>query len=235
MSKDFELNAKAREDQGKGASRRLRRLAGEIPAIVYGAGKKPKPISLSHKELSKAIENEAFFAHIITLHIDGKKEQVVIKDLQRHPAKPFLLHADFLRVRAKEAIQVNVPIHFLNEDNCKGVKQGHGSIIKNLTELEVSCLPKDLPEYVEVDLVDLDVGETLHISDIPLPEGVSSVALSHGEESDHSLVTVVPPRVETEDEDEEAADSAAEESEEKSGDTDSEDESKDDGKEDDKD
>ncbi|MEX1197718.1 MAG: 50S ribosomal protein L25/general stress protein Ctc [Pseudohongiellaceae bacterium] len=213
MSNEFELNAKARADQGKGASRRLRRLAGEIPAIVYGGKKKPQAITVSHRELSKAIENEAFFSHIITLHIDGKKEQAVIKDLQRHPSRPFLMHADFQRVSAKQAIHVRVPLHFLNEETCKGVKLGGGSIIKNMTELEVECLPKDLPEYLEIDLAELDIGELIHISEIKLPAGVASVDLMHSEDADHAVVTVRPPRVVTE-EDEEEAKAAEAESEE---------------------
>ncbi|MGM0633920.1 MAG: 50S ribosomal protein L25/general stress protein Ctc [Pseudomonadota bacterium] len=207
MSNEFDLNAKARADQGKGASRRLRRLAGEIPAIVYGGKKKPQAITVSHRELSKAIENEAFFSHVITLHIDGKKEQAVIKDLQRHPSRPFLMHADFQRVSAKQAIHVRVPLHFLNEDKCKGVKLGGGSIIKNMTELEVECLPKDLPEYLEIDLADLDVGELIHISEITLPAGVASVDLMHSEDADHAIVTVRPPRggVEEDEDDEKEA------------------------------
>ncbi len=207
MSNEFDLNAKARADQGKGASRRLRRLAGEIPAIVYGGKKKPQSITISHRELSKAIENEAFFSHVITLHIDGKKEQVVIKDLQRHPSRPFLMHADFQRVSAKQAIHVRVPLHFLNEDKCKGVKLGGGSIIKNMTELEVECLPKNLPEYLEIDLADLDVGELIHISEISLPAGVTSVDLMHSEDADHAIVTVRPPRggVEADEDDEKEA------------------------------
>jgi len=195
MSNEFEIHAKARADQGKGASRRLRRLAGEIPAIVYGGKKAPQSITISHKDLTKALENEAFFSHIITLVIDGKKEQAVIKDLQRHPAKPFLVHADFHRVSAKQSINVRVPIHFLNEDNCKGVKLGGGSIIRNMNELEVACLPGDLPEYLELDLADLELGETLHITDIKLPKGVESVDLQHGEDADHAVVTVKAPRV----------------------------------------
>jgi large subunit ribosomal protein L25 len=164
------------------------------------AKKAPQSITISHKDLSKAIENEAFFSHIITLVIDGKKEQTVIKDLQRHPAKPFLIHADFHRVSAKQAIHVRVPIHFLNEDNCKGVKLGGGSIIRNINELEIVCLPKDLPEFLELDLADLDVGDTLHISDIKLPKDVESVDLQHGEDADHAVVTVKPPRAEEEEE-----------------------------------
>jgi large subunit ribosomal protein L25 len=194
MSNEFDLNATARNDLGKGASRRLRRLADEVPAIIYGGNKKPQSIAIPHKDLMKAISNEAFFAHIITLHVDGKKEQVVIKDLQRHPAKPRLMHADFQRVSAKQTIHVKVPVHILNEEKCKGVKTGGGSLLRTITELEVVCLPKDLPEYLEVDVADLGVGEAIHISQISFPKGVSSVDLTHGADADHAVVTVQAPR-----------------------------------------
>ncbi|MDT8427495.1 MAG: 50S ribosomal protein L25/general stress protein Ctc [Pseudomonadales bacterium] len=194
MSNDFELNATARADLGKGASRRLRRLADLVPAVVYGAGKPAVSIAIPHKDILKAVSNEAFFSHIIKLSVEGKAEQVVIKDLQRHPAKPRILHADFLRVSAKQTIHVKVPVHFLNEDKCKGVKLGGGSIIKALTEIEIVCLPKDLPEYLVVDMSNVDVGETVHISGINFPKGVSSVDLTHGHDADNAVVTVQPPR-----------------------------------------
>ncbi len=194
MSNAFELNATARTDLGKGASRRLRRLADMVPAIIYGEGKAPANISIPHKDIQKALSNEAFFSHIITLSVDGKSEQVVIKALQRHPAKPRIMHADFQRVSADHAIVVAVPLHFINEDKCKGVKLGSGSIIKNLNELQISCLPKDLPEFIEVDMTDLGVGESLHISQIVLPAGVTSVDLAHGHDADNAVVTVLAPR-----------------------------------------
>lgn len=194
MSNAFELNATARTDLGKGASRRLRRLADMVPAIIYGEGKAPANISIPHKDIQKALSNEAFFSHIITLNVDGKSEQVVIKALQRHPAKPRIMHADFQRVSADHAIVVAVPLHFINEDKCKGVKLGGGSIIKNLNELQISCLPKDLPEFIEVDMIDVGVGESLHISQIVLPAGVTSVDLAHGHDADNAVVTVLAPR-----------------------------------------
>lgn len=194
MSNAFELNATARTDLGKGASRRLRRLADMVPAIIYGEGKAPVNISIAHKDIQKALSNEAFFSHIITLNVDGKSEQVVIKALQRHPARPRIMHADFQRVSADNAIVVAVPLHFINEDKCKGVKLGSGSIIKNLNELQISCLPRDLPEYIEVDMTDLGVGESLHISQIVLPAGVTSVDLAHGHDADNAVVTVLAPR-----------------------------------------
>ena len=194
MSSEFELNATVRTDLGKGASRRLRRLADLVPAIVYGEGKSPVNINIPHKDLQKAISNEAFFSHIITLVIEKKKEQVLIKALQRHPAKPRLMHADFQRVSADHAITVAVPLHFINEDKCKGVKIGGGSIIKALTELSISCLPKDLPEFIQVDMIDLGVGEAIHISQIKLPKGVTSVDLAHGHDSDNSVVSILAAR-----------------------------------------
>jgi large subunit ribosomal protein L25 len=194
MSNAFELNATARTDLGKGASRRLRRLADMVPAIIYGEGKAPANISIAHKDIQKALSNEAFFSHIITLSVDGKSEQVVIKALQRHPAKPRIMHADFQRVSADHAIVVAVPLHFINEDKCKGVKLGSGSIIKSLNELQVSCLPKDLPEFIAVDLTELGVGESLHISQIVLPAGVTSVDLAYGHDADNAVVTVLAPR-----------------------------------------
>ena len=201
MSEDFELSCSVREDLGKGASRRLRRLNQSIPAILYGGDEKPTSLTIAHKDIAKATENEAFFSQIITLKVGKKKEKAVIKALQRHPAKPFILHADFLRVSDKQAITVRVPIHFLNEDKCSGVKIGGGNILKTLNEIEVSCLPKDLPEYIEVDMLDVDLGESVHLSDITLPDGVISVALSVGEENDLSVAIVQAPRG-TADEDE---------------------------------
>ncbi len=203
MSTDFTLHAKGREDTGKGASRRLRRLAGEIPAIVYGGKKDPARIALIHKDVKKALENEAFYSHIIALDIDGKPEDVIVKDVQRHPAKAIVLHMDFLRVSKNTKLQTRVPLHFINEDICVGVKLGGGLIAHSMTELEIMCLPADLPEYLEVDMADVDLGQTLHISDIKLPKGVESVALSHG--GDHDLPIAAVNKSKAKDEDEEAA------------------------------
>jgi large subunit ribosomal protein L25 len=185
MSVDFTLHAKGREVSGKGASRRLRRLTGEVPAIVYGGKKDAQSITLIHKDVIKALENEAFYSHIISLDVDGKSEDVIVKDVQRHPAKTAILHLDFLRISKTTALTIRVPLHFINEDSCIGVKKEGGIISHTMSELEVQCLPKDLPEYIEVDVSELALGSTLHISDITLPKGVESVALSHG--SDHDL------------------------------------------------
>lgn len=190
MSKKFELKASLRANAGKGASRRLRRLEDAVPAIIYGGDKAPVAISLDHKKLMHATENEAFFTSILTLDVDGQKESVIIKDLQRHPAKPRLIHADFQRVQADHLLTVKVPVHVLNETTAVGVKQGGGKVMHILTELEVTCLPKDLPEYIEVDVKDLNVGESLHIADLKLPEGVTSVSLSHGESGNLAVVSI---------------------------------------------
>jgi len=192
---DIVLDASVRTDVGKGASRRLRRLEGNIPGIVYGAGKDPVSITIRHDDIFHANENEAFFSSIIELNLDGTTESVVIKDLQRHPAKPKIMHADFLRVRADVALTVNVPLHLVNEGTCVGVKLENGQIITSMNELQVSCLPKDLPEYIEVDMADVHTGDIVHISDLKLPEGVTSVDLSHGEEHDYAVVSVTEIRV----------------------------------------
>jgi large subunit ribosomal protein L25 len=194
MSTDFTLNANGREDTGKGASRRLRRLAGEIPAIVYGGKKDPAQISLAHKDVAKALENEAFFSHIIGLVIDGKSEDVIIKDIQRHPAKTLIMHMDFFRVSKTTKLQTRAPLHFINEEACVGVKMGGGLIARSMTDIEISCLPKDLPEYIEVDMAEVDLGQTVHLSDIKLPKGVESVALSYGDDHDLPVAAVNKPK-----------------------------------------
>ncbi|RRJ83685.1 50S ribosomal protein L25/general stress protein Ctc [Aestuariirhabdus litorea] len=183
MSNQFELNAQARADLGKGASRRLRRNANLMPAIIYGADKAPTQISIPHKDMVKALENEAFYSHILTLNVDGAKEKVILKDLQRHPAKAVVLHADFLRVSADHELTTHVPLHFLNEESCKGVKLGGGAVTHNLIEVEIRCLPADLPEFIEVDMGALDLGDIVHLSDIKLPKGVALVQLG----LDHDL------------------------------------------------
>ena len=221
-SNEFTLVAKPREDVGKGASRRLRRLNGEIPAIIYGAGKDPLSITLRHDDIFHAVEDEAFFSSILEINVAGEKESVIIKDMQRHPAKPVIMHADFLRVRADVELTVNVPLHFMNEDTCIGVRLENGQIGHLMNELVITCLPKNLPEYIEVDMAELHVGDTLHISDLKLPEGVSSVELSHGEENDQAVAAVTEIRLQAE-EPEEAADAAGDE-----GATDSADDSSDD-------
>jgi len=194
MSKeDFVIDAQTREDAGKGASRRLRRQA-LVPAIVYGGNKEPQSISLLSKELIKHLENEAFYSHIISINIAGKSEDVILKDLQRHPAKPTILHADFLRVLKDQKLTTKVPLHFINEEKCNGVKNQGGIVNHSITELEIVCLPADLPEYIEVDVIDLEIGDIIHISDLKLPKGVESVDLIHGEENNQAVAAVIKPK-----------------------------------------
>ena len=191
---DFELNAELRKDKGKGASRRLRRKADMIPAILYGAGKEPLPLTLAHKDIHKACQNEAFFSRIITIIADGNSQQAIVKDLQRHPAKDRIMHADFLRIQMDQAITVEVPLHFLNEDSCLGVRQGGGNVSHNMTSIEISCLPGDLPEYIEVDIEELDLGDAIHISGLKLAEGLSIPSLQQGADHDHVVVSVNAPK-----------------------------------------
>ncbi|MDB6062601.1 MAG: rplY [Verrucomicrobiaceae bacterium] len=194
MATNFTLTAKVRTDAGKGASRRLRRLASELPAIIYGGTKAPQNISVLQKDLHKALEDEAFYSHIITLTVDGTAEKVVLKALQRHPAKPVLLHADFQRIDDTHTITLRVPLHFINQEKCVGVRLEGGVISHSISEIEVRCLPQNLPEFIEVDLADVHVGEILHISQLNLPANVESVELSHGAAHDHAVVSVALPR-----------------------------------------
>lgn len=194
MSEQFSLSAEARSDLGKGSSRRLRRIDGRIPGIVYGGEVAPTPISILAKDIAKATENEAFYSHVLTLSIDGKAEKVVLKDLQRHPAKHNITHADFLRIDESHKIQMQVPLHFLNEDKCVGVKMQGGKIAHLLSEVMVNCLPKDLPEFLSLDLEAINAGTTLHLSDIALPSGVELVELTHGADHNLPVVSVNAPR-----------------------------------------
>lgn len=200
MSATFELNATARADVGKGASRRLRRNAEKIPAILYGAGADALSITLSHNEVSKALRNEAFYSHILTLHIDGQKQQAVVKAIQRHPYKPFIQHMDFLRITGKEKIRMNVPLHFKGEDEAPGVADDGGVISHLLNSVEILCLPKDLPEFIEVDLSKLALNESVHLSQLSIPKGVELVDLTHGHHDDKAVASIHLPRAAIEEE-----------------------------------
>lgn len=195
MSVSFTLNAKVRNDEGKGASRRLRRLEARLPAVIYGGGKEAQSISLELRELNKALESEAFYSHVLTISIDGQTQQAVLKDLQRHPAKGTPLHADFLRVDATHKLHMKVPLHFINQDTCVGVKTEGGELAVMTSEVEIACLPGNLPEYLEVDLLNLHLGTTLHLSDIPLPKGVEIPALALGHDHDQPIANVHKSRV----------------------------------------
>ena len=190
MPSNFALSARNRNMLGKAEVRRMRRLNGEVPAVIYGGKIDPQSISLVHKDVMKALENASFYAHIINLKIDGKDEEVVIKDIQRHPAKATVLHMDFLRINKSTYISIKIPLHFANEDRCVGVRKQGGTISRTMSELEVKCLPKDIPECIEIDVSNIAVGETLHISNINLPRGVESVVLSQGPEYDLPVAVV---------------------------------------------
>lgn len=193
MSVTFELQAEPRADQGKGASRRLRR-AGKLPAILYGADKEPQSITLDHNAVKLSLEHEAFYSHVLSIQLEGKTEKAILRDVQRHPCKPFILHLDLLRVSEDHAIRVHVPLHFINEETCVGVKTGGGMVSHQMVEVEVECLPRNLPEFIPVDVAALKVGDSLHLSELPLPEGVSIVALSHGPDHDLPVVSILKPR-----------------------------------------
>ena len=194
MPQSIELNASLRTDLGTGASRRLRRLGEQLPGILYGGEDAPQPVTLSVNELTKAMQQEAFLSQIVNVRVDGAEQQALVRDLQLHPVSEKVLHVDFLRVDADKPIHTRVPLHFVNEDKCVGVRTGGGSIAHNLVDVEVSCLPKDLPEFIEVDVVALEVGQALHLSDLSLPEGVMVVALGYGEDHDIPVVSVQTPR-----------------------------------------
>ncbi len=198
---EYMISAQRRDELGKGASRRLRR-AGKVLGIVYGGDAAPQPIVLEQHILANKLDNEAFFSSILTLDLDGEKEQVVIKDLQRHPYKPFINHIDLLRVSASEKIEMHVPIHFINEESCIGVKQGGGVISHMISEIAVLCLPGDLPEYIELDLGPLDIGDSVHLEDLILPEGVESAVSIHGGDTSQPVVTVHKARVAAEESEE---------------------------------
>jgi len=208
----FNLDASVRTDLGKGASRRLRHQD-KVPAVLYGGEDAPISLTLEHNKVLQAQQFEAFYSHVLKINIEGKKVDVLVKDMQRHPFKPRVLHIDFQRVIAGQEVTVNVPLHFMNEDSAPAVKMDGGHAERLMTELEITCLPKNLPEYIEVDLMNVELGQTLHISDLKLPKNVESVELSKGEEHDLAVVAIKAakgPSVDT-DEDGEAVEEAPQE------------------------
>ena len=190
---EFELHADVRSGQGKGAVGRLRR-EGRIPAIMYGAGKEPLPIELAENVLRRQLSQEAFFSHVLTVKVDGREEKAVIKSLQRHPATERILHLDLLRVSETQRITMLVPIHFENEEDSPGRRAG-GSVSHHTTEVEITCLPRDLPEFLPVDTLHMNIGDSIHLSQIPLPEGVEIPALAQGPEHDQPVVSIQMSRV----------------------------------------
>ncbi|THB67296.1 MAG: 50S ribosomal protein L25/general stress protein Ctc [Gammaproteobacteria bacterium] len=204
---EFNLVAKKRSDSGKGASRRLRH-AGLVPCIIYGAGKDPQPIELAQNILSKAVESEEFFSQIINIDVEGAVEKVVIKDLQRHVYKPLVQHADFMRIDENKKLKSHIPLHFTGEAESIGLKKG-GVLNHELIEAEVICLPKDLPSFLEVDVSGLDVGQSVHLTDIKLPAGVELAELNKGgEEHNLSVATVNKVRATSDEAESEEAESA---------------------------
>jgi len=191
----FEIQAEARQGRGRSDGRKLRRL-GRVPAIVYGGGQDPSAISLDHNSLIHQMEREAFYTSILSIKLGAESQSVVVKDVQRHPARTQIMHLDFQRVVEDEEITLHVPIHFIGEAAAKGVKEQGGVIEHILTDVEISCLPRHLPEYLELDVSNLELNHIYHLSDIKLPEGVTSIALEHGQ--DQAVVAINPPRREEE-------------------------------------
>ena len=209
MAENFILEAEPRDDLGKGASRRLRRT-GKVPAIIYGAGKEPTSISLDQNKLIHHLENEAFFSHILTVKLGGKEESAILKAVQRHPSKPTINHVDLQRVSASEKIRLHVPLHFINEDQAPGVKEG-GMVAHSVIEVEIQCLPKDLPEFIEVDLAALEMDGIFHMTDIVAPKGVELVELTHGADHDQPVASIHLPRGAKETDEAEAGEEGGEE------------------------
>lgn len=193
MKTAFELAGEPRASFGRTDARRLRR-AGKVPAILYGGGEGPESVILDHNTLSHQMEREAFYTSILTVKLGSKSQQVVVKEVQRHPARPIIMHLDFLRIREDQEITLSVRIHFLNEANAKGVKEQGGVVEHLVSDVEIRCLPRHLPEYLELDVAALELNQIYHLSDIKLPEGVTLVALSH--DHDEPVVAINPPRQE---------------------------------------
>lgn len=204
MSDAITIEATERTVTGKGASRRLRRQ-GLVPAIIYGGDADPVQINLKHEKFFHALDNEAIYTQVLNLKVGNKKDQVILRDLQRHPYKQRIIHADFFRVNAKTLLTVTVPFHFINAEDCIGVKQEGGILSHIMSEVEVICLPKDIPEFIEVDVKGIALGSSLHLSEIVLPKSVEIVALSHGDDHDSGVAAVTKAREEKEISDEDTA------------------------------
>jgi large subunit ribosomal protein L25 len=197
MAKTHEIKVEKRNDEGKGASRRLRR-AGFVPAIVYGGELQPVSIQIAHKDVWHASQNEWFYSSILDLDLGGDKQKVLLRDMQRHPYKQLVLHLDFQRVNENEAIRVRVPLHFMNQEVSPAGKASGVVVTHELNEVEIACLPKDLPEYIEIDLSELKVDDIIHLSGLKLPKGVEIPELRLGKEHDHAVVIAKEMREEVE-------------------------------------
>lgn len=192
MANVFEFVAEARSATGSSAAKVVRRQ-GKVPAVMYGGNAAPAMLVLDHNELLKHLAHEAVYSHVLDVKVDGKTEKAVLKHIQRHPAKPQILHIDFMRVDESHKLKVHVPLHFINESVSVGVKKG-GVINHSMVDVEITCMPSALPEYIEVDMANVDAGVTLHLSDLVLPAGVEIPELHQGSEHDHPVVQVVKPR-----------------------------------------
>ncbi|WP_297927068.1 50S ribosomal protein L25/general stress protein Ctc [Metallibacterium sp.] len=199
MASKHEIKAQSRKDEGKGASRRLRH-ADLIPAVIYGGSQPPQSLQLIHNDIALAARNEWFFSSLLDLNIDGKVQKVLLRDLQRHPVKPRVLHLDFQRIDESKPIRLKVPLHFLNQDKSPAGKLAGTLIMHEVNEVEISCLPSRLPEHIEVDLSALEKGDIVHLSSIKLPDGVEIPALRLGKEHDVAVVLAKEARVEVEEE-----------------------------------
>ena len=187
MSEEFNLIAEMRDDQGKGASRRLRRQ-GKVPAVIYGAGRDPRNLMFDHNKVLRQLEDPSFYSSILNIKVGEKSRAAIVKDIQRHPSKKQIIHIDLQRIVEDEQIKMQIPIHYLGEEDAVGVKIGGGTVTKIMTELEISCLPKDLPEFLEVDISDLELDQMLNVSDISLPEGVEISDII--KEQDQAIVSI---------------------------------------------
>ncbi len=213
MSNVFEFIAESRGKSGTSAARAVRRQ-GKVPAVMYGGHAEPKMLALSHNEVVKHLAHEAVYSHVLDVKVDGKAQKAILKGVQRHPARFQILHLDFLRVSMNEAIKVHVPLHFINEHTGIGGKKG-GIATHAMVDIEVTCLPGDLPEYIEVDLAKLDIGETFHLSSLVLPKGVDVAMLHQGPEHDLPVVSMMVSKTVVEEETTEATAEDAEKEDDK--------------------
>lgn len=193
MQETFQIDAVSRSEEGKGASRRLRR-SGMVPGIVYGGDKEPEMIATKQNELGQHLEHEAFYSHVLRVKIGDVAQKVVLKDLQRHPSKPFILHFDLMRVADTDRIKMHVPLHFIGEEKSVGVKQQGGNVSHHMSDIEIVCEAQSLPEFIEVDVSAMEVGDVLHLSQLNLPEGVEILLLQQGEDHDYVVVTMHGPK-----------------------------------------
>ena len=205
MSSVFEFLAESRSESGKSGAKAIRR-GGKVPAVIYGRNSDSVMLTLDHNDVVKHLQHEAVYSHVLDVTVDGKAEKAILKNVQRHPSKPQIMHMDFLRVSETEKIRVHVPVHCVGEDVSVGVKKG-GVVTHNLVDIEVSCLPSALPEYLEADITNVDVGESVHLSDVIIPAGVEVIALMHGEVHDLPVASITAAKAPAEEEEIEAEES----------------------------